>query len=136
MRLKKLPVFKMPSMQVRFLLLLVAILGLVLLALPIDERFLIPCPFHQLTGWDCPFCGSQRMVRELLHANWHSAFLHNPFVLCSLPIGCLGFVRYLCPNSQKLHTPFLNRLFSDNTLLLYWVLAVLWGILRNLFPLS
>jgi len=41
------------------------------------------CPFHEITGLPCPFCGSTRCVRDLLAGHFHAAFLWNPltFVL-------------------------------------------------------
>lgn len=120
-------------MQVRLFFINLAIIGLILLALPLDTQWLLPCPFHQLTGWECPFCGTQRMMQSLLHAEWRLAFSFNPFVMCSLPFGIIGFVRYLFPNSSKLHSPLLKKLYCDQTLFIYLMLASIWGIFRNLY---
>jgi len=46
-----------------------------------DERAIItsiPCPFHELTGYQCPGCGLQHSVRAVLHGNVKEAFAFNP----------------------------------------------------------
>jgi hypothetical protein len=49
------------------------------------------CLFHQLTGLDCPGCGSLRALHELLHGNLATALHFNAFLVLSLPLfACLG----------------------------------------------
>jgi hypothetical protein len=50
------------------------------------------CPFHTLTGLQCPGCGSTRAMHQLLHGNVGAAFRLNPMLfvlfavaLCALP---------------------------------------------------
>jgi len=45
------------------------------------------CPFHQLTGLECPGCGSLRALHQLLHGHLVAAFRFNAFVVLSLPVG-------------------------------------------------
>jgi Protein of unknown function (DUF2752) len=40
--------------------------------------FLPACPWHALTGWPCPGCGTTRAVVRLLHADWRGALAVNP----------------------------------------------------------
>ena len=44
------------------------------------------CPFHALTGLDCPGCGSLRAMHQLLHGNLLAALRLNPLVVLSLPL--------------------------------------------------
>ena len=46
-----------------------------------------PCPFRELTGWECPFCGGTRLGSSLLHGDIAAAFGYNPVVFISLIVG-------------------------------------------------
>jgi len=56
---------------------------------PADSVLFPPCPFHALTGFHCPGCGTLRALHQLLHGNLVAAFLLNP-----LAVLCLPFVAY------------------------------------------
>ncbi len=42
------------------------------------QHHLLPCPFKYLTGIDCPGCGYQRSVIELLQGNIKQSFILYP----------------------------------------------------------
>jgi hypothetical protein len=44
------------------------------------------CPFHVLTGWFCPGCGSQRALSSLLHGNVVEAMHNNILMVLFLPL--------------------------------------------------
>ena len=43
------------------------------------------CMFHQMTGLDCPGCGSLRALHQLLHGHFGSALHFNALAVLSLP---------------------------------------------------
>jgi hypothetical protein len=45
-----------------------------------------PCPFHALTGLNCPGCGSARTVHALAHGEWARALAQNPLLVLLLPL--------------------------------------------------
>lgn len=47
----------------------------------------LPCPFREVTGWECPFCGGTRLGSALLHGDVAAAFGYNPVVFISLVLG-------------------------------------------------
>ena len=50
------------------------------------------CLFNQVTGLDCPGCGSLRAMHALLHGNIAAALHFNAFLVLSLPLFAgLGF---------------------------------------------
>jgi len=51
------------------------------------EKYLLPCPFKQITGFDCPGCGFQRSVISLLKGNLTESFHLYP---ATLPILLLA----------------------------------------------
>lgn len=44
------------------------------------------CQFHELTGLDCPGCGSLRAMHALLHGHLVAALHFNLFLVLSLPL--------------------------------------------------
>lgn len=118
-------------MNLRFVYLSFGIMILLLLAMPIDEKWLLPCPLHQFTGMDCPFCGGQRMIRALLHADFAAAFSYNPFLMCSLPLFAIWIAHYLFPlQIHRVHC--LSKICTGRTFFLYLLAALLWGLIRNI----
>jgi len=45
------------------------------------EKHMIPCPVHQLTGYECPGCGMQRAIIELLKGNIWDSIIHYPALI-------------------------------------------------------
>ena len=65
--------------------------GLGLSALYATTGVGLPCPFRDVTGWDCPLCGGTRMGSALLHLEIGAAFAFNPLAMVVLIIvGSLG----------------------------------------------
>jgi hypothetical protein len=57
---------------------------------PTCSTFFPPCPFHWLTGLNCPGCGSLRATHSLLHGHLGEAFGFNPLLVLSIPfLGAL-----------------------------------------------
>ena len=90
----------------------------------------LPCPFHLLTGLDCPGCGVTRMCLALLRLDLSAAWSSNPglLVLSPLLLGLLSWraVTYIRTG---------NRRFTRGETFLCWTLVViflLYGLLRNL----
>lgn len=84
----------------------------------------LPCPFHWLTGWHCPGCGSQRALHDLLHGRLAEAFGHNAAMVLSIPLlgAQWGIGRWRG-----------KALATDNRVVHAWGIAlVCWGVLRNL----
>jgi hypothetical protein len=56
----------------------------------------IACPFHELTGLDCPGCGSTRALGALARLDLASAFDHNllvPVALVAVVVSWVLWVR-------------------------------------------
>jgi hypothetical protein len=85
------------------------------------------CQFHQLTGLDCPGCGAQRALHQLLHGHLIAAIRLNAMFVISLPL-----LAWFGPR-------FLSRLLKSEPLTLntrwLWIYVTAWiafGVLRNL----
>lgn len=110
------------------------ILVLCLLALPVETGLMLSCPLYELTGWQCPFCGGQRMVHALLHGRVEEAFGYNPLLLCILPLVGWMSLGWLLPNLLIQYPRwFPKNLFADKFLFILLVVFFLWGIVRNVW---
>lgn len=98
---------------------------------PLSESFLIKCPFKVMTGLDCPGCGSQRAVHEILHGNFRSAVAFNPLFVIALPYAFMGILfeyfslKYKFPKVRKI-------LFGQTAIYIVAAVIILFFILRNL----
>ncbi|MDT5154637.1 MAG: hypothetical protein QOI01_6370 [Mycobacterium sp.] len=86
------------------------------------------CPFHLLTGWNCPGCGGLRMTHDLLHGDFGAAVVDNVFLLFGLPMLALWLV---------LRWRSGGRLMPKSAVATVIVAAATWTVIRNLpgFPL-
>jgi hypothetical protein len=53
---------------------------------PGATRWYPRCPFHYLTGLNCPGCGSLRALHALLHGRLTEALCCNPLLVACIPI--------------------------------------------------
>lgn len=81
----------------------------------------LKCPLYWLTGWQCPFCGTQRAVHHLLHLRMERAFMCNPWLL---PAGIYGMV--YASGRWRSHKAVLTAL----------VLTMMWGVVRNIIKIN
>jgi hypothetical protein len=89
--------------------------GLIVLYFWEPERYWIfpRCLFRELTGLDCPGCGSLRSVHYLLHGEIATAFRFNPLLYLLAP------ALFLC--RRRLHKP--AWLWSFVTLVILFTVA-------------
>lgn len=78
------------------------------------------CPFHWLTGFNCPFCGAQRMFVALVHGSLTEAFWLNPGLFIGGPLVALWWLW--------------KREVSSRAAMVMLVAAFAWGIVRNIVP--
>jgi Protein of unknown function (DUF2752) len=93
---------------------------------PVMTAFYPQCVFKQVTGLDCPGCGTTRALHALLHGSVVEAFHFNPMLFVMMFVG--GFA---VPSVMRGETPrFLYaRWFgwgSFFVLIGWWVLRNIW----------
>lgn len=109
--------------------------GVTLIALAVipGKYWQLPCPLYQWTGWQCPFCGGQRMIQALLHGEFMTAFKLNPLLICSIPLMLLALFRFFFPRLSERHPRITGeKFFTDKALFIYLFICFLWGIIRNM----
>ena len=97
---------------------------------PTKVSFFPPCLFHLMTGWDCPGCGAQRALHQLLHGNIIAAVRLNAMFVLSLPL-----VAWFGPLWAWRAWQRLPLMVNSKWIYFYGVAWLVFGILRNLpFP--
>ncbi len=106
--------------------------GLMLLRIynPATSTLFPPCPFHYLTGWYCPGCGSLRAIHQLLHGNVRAAWAMNPLSLLLFPFLAYGLARETI--SYWRGQPLPQFAVPGAWIRALCALIVLFGIVRNL----
>ena len=114
-----------------FIILLIIILGAVYSVFdPLKSSFFPSCPFKSFTGLNCPGCGSQRAIHELMHLNFKKAFEYNALLVLSIPYLLLLMVFNF--ESVKQRFPKLERiLFGWKSVWIITIIVILFFIFRN-----
>jgi hypothetical protein len=86
-----------------------------------------PCLFHELTGLDCPGCGAQRALHQLLHGNVIAAIRLNAMFVLSLPLLAWIGARFLIAYCRNKPVDIRFRWWG-----LYIAAWIVFGVLRNL----
>ena len=84
---------------------------------PAHCSFYPVCPFHRLTGLDCPGCGATRALHQLLRGHLREALVLNPLVVAALPVVGLSFVRRKKPAPAQWRTCVLL-----SVVVMFWIL--------------
>ncbi len=85
------------------------------------------CVFHQVTGLDCPGCGSLRALHALLHGQVVVALHFNAFLVLTLLLGAgLGII-FTWKKMRAEPVPT----FRPAWLWMYLAALVVFGIVRN-----
>jgi predicted membrane protein len=118
----------------RLIILSAAVIAISLLYFFLDARVgdIFPhCPFHTLTGFYCPGCGSQRALSSLLHADFLQAINFNTLLVISLPFLIYAAIVAVVSAFKKQRVKqkiFYSPLFVKTVL----VVVVAFWILRNI----
>ena len=115
-----------PKSKIRVLTLLF-LAGVLYAVVILTTGFAIPCPIRKITGWLCPGCGITTLFICLIKFDIKGAFFANPFLFVTMPFLIFELVYSLIPEHRK------NKK-NNISLLIYAVLFILWGVLRNAVP--
>lgn len=99
---------------------------------PNGYPFFPKCPFLVITGFECPGCGSQRAIHQLLHLNIVGAFNQNPLVVLYLPYVVWGLYLEYFGGSKKFPR-ILNALYGKRAAIIILCSIVLFWVGRNIF---
>lgn len=118
-----------PRIKLLLLIAVVAVIAVIYAVVDPAERFMPKCLVHELTGYQCPGCGSQRMLHALLHGDLQSAWHFNPALLVSLPLILAMVVLEI----YRTRFPRLYAaLYSLPSVIVMITAIIVWTIVRNL----
>lgn len=115
---------------------LLATLGILLagllLAWLIHIGLRIFCPFHELTGLQCPGCGNTRATMALLRLDFKAMLGYNLLY----PLQMLYVLRLyiVCAKNYIYHGRFAYRTKPDWLDIVCLALILVWGVVRNFIP--
>lgn len=104
--------------------------GVYALVDPAEADYFPRCTMKMLTGWECPGCGVQRAIHELLNGRVAAAFVLNPFLFVVAPY-LLALVVCSVAKQGPLRGAYL-RLTSATACYIYLAAYAGWWVLRNL----
>lgn len=123
----------MYSNKLKYSLLTILVAGLIVLygtVNPATNPF-PKCPFKQFTGYQCPGCGSQRAVHQLLHFEIAEAFQLNPLLILSIPYVVIGLAfEHISLNDRWLSIR--KTLFGPHAIKVIIAIVFAFWLLRNL----
>jgi hypothetical protein len=89
------------------------------------------CPFHTLTGLNCPGCGSQRAIYSLLHGDFKKAISYNLLLVIGIPFVLICF--YYKMRSLILRKDLRwNLVHYPLALKIFFVVVILFWVIRNI----
>lgn len=94
---------------------------------PQEQEIFPKCTFKTVTGYDCPGCGSQRAIHDMLHLNFANAFSHNALMFVLIPYILLGvFMEFFGGKTRfsKLEKIFFGKWAAIGVLLVimsFWI---------------
>ncbi len=96
---------------------------------PMEWRFMPRCIFHELTGFECAGCGTQRMLHAMLHGRWGDAWEANPLGVVAIPF--IAFLLWL-ETRRTIRPDLYRKVYSRTFIISVGCVIVGWTILRNL----
>jgi hypothetical protein len=93
-----------------------------------EHRHLPLCPFHALSGLQCPLCGGLRAVDALAHGRITPALHDNVLVVAAVPIATAVWLLWLATAGTARHRQAWPRAATVAVI----VLATCFTIVRNL----
>ena len=111
----------------------IVILGLVGVVYYFVVRFTdlgLKCYVHEITGLDCPACGTTRMIVSASRLDFARAFRYNRFMFITFPFVVGEVIYFIYINEAKKPVNKINQV-----IVFIWLgLFVLYGVLRNIIP--
>lgn len=96
---------------------------------PTESEWIPKCAFKQLTGYECPSCGSQRAIHKLLHGDIRNAFMLNPFAFISALY--LLTIIYTTVSESQIAEKIKKYILHKYTIYAYLTLLFAWWFIRN-----
>lgn len=94
-------------------------------------QFFPKCPFLFITNLECPGCGSQRAIHQLLHLNFLAAIKFNLLLVIFLPILTYYFTLKIISKVLQRNFIKFNVFLHKTTPYFVGIITLIFWILRN-----
>lgn len=94
-------------------------------------HFSFKCYIHEIFGVQCSTCGMTRMMQSAVKLDFKRAFEYNRFLFITFPYIVYEVIYFFYLNESKKKINKTNEII----LFIYLGLLVIYGILRNIFPI-
>ncbi len=98
---------------------------------PYSVKFFPKCQFYTITGYQCPGCGSQRAIHDLLNLNFAGAVKENFLFVLSIPYLLLGAFFDLKIEYKKKWNKFYDFFFGYKAIIFIFFFIIFFWIIRN-----
>ena len=106
------------------------LIGIYYLIDPSNSYLMPKCPFHLLTGYDCPACGIQRALYYSLHGDWGTAIRYNYFLILSiLYFIAVAITTFVHNREMDVIKKYVQH---PTTVMIFLALTIIWWIVRNI----
>ncbi len=114
-----------------YVAIVIAAVALILLYRYADfsQGYMPRCIVHTLTGWDCPGCGSQRMIQALLKGEFLRAWQYNYFLI---PFLIILTVPFALTGVRRRHRVYDRFITSTPVAVALAILPFVWMLIRNI----
>ena len=105
------------------------LLGAVVLFCSFFDFYIFRCIPKAITGYDCPFCGTQRALSSILHGNLQTALQINPYIFLISPyfLIILLCIFKIIPEGSKIQ----KIAYSKPIIIISGIITIAWWIIRN-----
>lgn len=126
-------IFKFLLAKKWFILFVLAMIVIVIYKFynPADYQYFPKCMFKTLSGYDCPGCGSQRAVHNLLNGNFTEAIRNNLLFVVSLPYVLLGAILDISKLKNQKIKRFKEIVYGDKILIIFAIILIFYWFFRN-----
>ncbi len=98
---------------------------------PYTDNFFPKCVFYKYTGYQCPGCGSQRTIYNLLHFHFYDAVKENLLLVLSIPyLILLAYFDIFPPKTKKL-VKVRDNFFGLISVWIIFFLILFYWVIRN-----
>lgn len=98
---------------------------------PYKQTFFPKCSFYVYTGYQCPGCGSQRAIYNIVHFRFLEAIKENLALFLFIPFFVIAFAVDFIQLKTKLLLKVYNKLFSVMGIWIVFFLMIFYWIVRN-----
>lgn len=115
-----------------FILIIIIFIGIFYkITNPYEVKFLPKCAFFTFTGYQCPGCGSQRALHDLLNFKILEALKENSLLVLSLPYIFFGAYLDLKKEKPQKLQKIQSKLYQDKALIVVFFIILFFWIFRN-----